>query len=102
MTATTPETKVKAKIDAILKPYRQSGHLWYNKTAGSMFGTNGAPDYLGCYLGHMFAIEAKAGKGKTTALQDAQIECLRQAGATVFVINETNLHVIEAYLRDYS
>ncbi len=112
MSANTPEGKVKKKIDAILKPYKASGQLWYTKTAGSMFGTNGVPDYVcnlrdgpyveGSYQSTFFTIEAKAGKGEPTALQEAQMEAIEKSGGFALVINEKNLDVLEAFLRAYS
>lgn len=119
MSATTPEGKVKAKIDAILKPYKTSGRLWYTKTAGSMFGKNGVPDYVCSLLvprstDYMiyepknpnetvfFTIEAKAGKGKPSDLQDACMREIERAGGICLVINEKNLDVLEAWLYAYS
>ena len=116
MSASTPEGKVKAKIDAILKPYKASGRLWYTKTAGSMFGSNGVPDYVCCLLAPrstdymiyepqnpnetvFFTIEAKAGSGKPSALQEGQMAMIQRAGGTTLVINEKNLDVLEAWLR---
>lgn len=111
MSATTPEGKVKAKIDAILKPYKTSGRLWYTKTAGSMFGKNGVPDYV-CNLrdesaiidpgSYFFTIEAKAGKGEPSDLQIAQMKDIERSGGTALVINEKNLDVLEAWLRAHS
>jgi hypothetical protein len=111
MSASTPEGKVKAKIDAILKPYKASGRLWYTKTAGSMFGTNGVPDYV-CNLrdesafidpgSYFFTIESKAGKGKPSDLQTAQMEAIEKSGGICLVINEKNLDVLEAWLRAHS
>ena len=118
MSATTPEGKVKAKIDAILKPYKASGRLWYTKTAGSMFGKNGVPDYVCCIrtmqpivttegfwspiVGLAFTIEAKAGAGKPSALQEAQMAAIKKAGGITLIINEKNLDVLEAWLRAHS
>ena len=120
MSATTPEGKVKAKIDAILKPYKASGRLWYTKTAGSMFGKNGVPDYV-CHLlavrmpprsqeenefpsyaRTFFTIEAKAGKGKASDLQEAQMKDIRAAGGVTLVINETNLQELQEFLSAHS
>jgi len=103
MSATTPEGKVKAKIDAILKPYKASGRLWYTKTAGSMFGKNGVPDYIGCCMTYwkerlFFAIEAKAGKGKPSDLQEACMRDIEKAGGICLVINETNLQELQDFL----
>ena len=43
-------------------------------------------------------IEAKAGKGTTTALQDKNIGDIRESGGIAVVINETNLHELEYLL----
>ena len=113
MSATTPEAKVKAKIDAILKPYKSSGRLWYTKTAGSMFGKNGVPDYVCClrsshlnsrggFEHRFFTIEAKAGKGKASDLQEAQMKDIRAAGGVTLVINETNLQELQDFLSAHS
>jgi hypothetical protein len=120
MSANTPEGKVKAKIDAILKPYKTSGRLWYTKMAGSMFGKNGVPDYV-CNLRldtfnageafsdstelrtHIFfTIEAKAGAGKPSDLQLGQMKDIERSGGICFVINEKNLDILEAWLRAHS
>ena len=113
MSANTPEGKVKKKIDAILKPYKASGQLWYTKTAGSMFGTNGVPDYVCCIRNNrlterggfehrFFTIEAKAGAGKPTALQNAQMDDIERAGGVCLVINETNLEELKDFLSAHS
>ena len=113
MSTSTPEGKVKAKIDAILKPYKVSGRLWYTKTAGSMFGKNGVPDYVCCLREdwpdyrrpistHFFTIEAKAGKGKASDLQEAQMKDIRAAGGVTLVINETNLQELQDFLSAHS
>jgi ABC-type lipoprotein export system ATPase subunit len=47
---------------------------------------------------HFLAIEAKAGKGKTTALQDAHIERIQKAGGTAVIINEQNIDTLPALL----
>lgn len=85
--AATPEVKVKKQIRAILDAHG----VYYAMPIGSGFGNSGVPDFLCCVNGHFLAIEAKAGKGKTTALQDAHIEKIRGCGGTALVINETNM-----------
>ena len=52
----TPEGKVKARIDRLLKSYGDDLYLF--KPVQSGFGTR-TLDYLGCILGGFFAIEAK-------------------------------------------
>lgn len=85
--AATPEVKVKKQIRAILDAYG----VYYAMPIGTGYGNSGVPDFLCCVNGHFLAIEAKAGKGKTTALQDAHIEKIRGCGGTALVINETNM-----------
>jgi hypothetical protein len=48
--------------------------------------------------GHFLAIEAKAGKGKTTALQDKHLAQIGAQGGTALVINETNLEDLDNLL----
>ena len=55
------------------------------------FGRAGIPDIVGCLNGRFFAIECKAGKGTTTALQDREISRINDAGGTAIVVNENNL-----------
>jgi hypothetical protein len=42
--------------------------------------------------GQFLAIEAKAGKGTTTALQDKHLRTIRECGGMALVINESNLN----------
>jgi Holliday junction resolvase len=55
------------------------------------FGRAGIPDIVGCMDGHFIAIECKAGKGTTTALQDRELNAVLNAGGTVFIAREHNL-----------
>ena len=88
--ATTPEAKVKAKIKAILKAH----NIYYAMPIGTGLGNSGVPDFLVCYGGHFLGIEAKAGKGKTTALQDMHLSKIAIAGGIAEVVNEENMHDI--------
>ena len=53
---------------------------------------------MGCYLGRFFAIECKAGKGKTTALQEKNIDRIRESEGRVMVVNEDNLDDVQVML----
>jgi Holliday junction resolvase len=55
------------------------------------FGRAGIPDIICCFQGKFIAIECKAGKGKTTALQDRELNAIRAAGGMAMVVNEDNL-----------
>jgi hypothetical protein len=83
----TPEAKVKAKVRAILKELG----AYYTMPVTGGFGTSGAPDFLVCLDGRFVGIECKAGKGKTTALQEKNLEDIAKAGGLALVINEINL-----------
>jgi pantoate kinase len=92
--ATTPEAKVKAKIKAILKAH----NVYYAMPMGTGYGNSGVPDFLCCMHGYFIAIEAKAGKGTTTALQEKNLQSIRESGGVALVINETNLADIEMHI----
>ncbi len=84
----TPEGKVKDKVVKILKQY---GVYYFFPVTGG-FGMSGVPDIICCHNGRFIAIECKAGKNKTTALQDAHLARIRAAGGVAVVINEENVN----------
>jgi len=90
----TPEAKVKKKVVDVLKTY--GAYYFYPVTGG--FGRSGVPDIVVCHLGFFIAIECKAGNNKPTALQEAQMAQIRNAGGTTLVINEDNIHLIKLLL----
>ena len=92
--AATPESKVKAKIHAILKAH---GAYAVNYIGG-ISANNGTPDILACHNGRFIGIEAKAGKNKPTDLQTLNLKRIADAGGLALVINETNLDQLEFYL----
>ena len=87
----TPEVKVKKKIRKILD---EMG-AYYAMPIGTGYGNSGVPDFLVCVNGKFVGIEAKAGKGKTTALQEAHLSRIRGAGGTAVVINEDNIQTMK-------
>ena len=93
--AQTPEAKVKAKIKAILKTHG----VYYAMPIGTGLGNSGVPDFLCCVHGFFVAIEAKAGKGKTTALQDKNIKQIIASGGLAIVVNEDNIEELEFLLK---
>ena len=82
----TPEGKVKAKVKKILDVYE----VYYFCPATGGYGRSGIPDFVCCYKGKFIAIECKAGKGKTTALQDREIASIKDRGGIALVVNEDN------------
>ena len=86
---TTPEGKIKVKLDKMLKSYGN------NPQAGA-FGRAGIPDKILCVNGHFIGVECKADRNKKpTALQLQCMEKIEQAGGVCFVVydNETINHV---------
>lgn len=90
----TPEGKVKTKVRAEL--IKRNVYHFMPATGG--YGRSGIPDIVGCHRGYFFAIETKAGAGKTTALQERELQQIRDAGGVAFVINETNVGDIVEWL----
>jgi len=93
--AMTPEKKVKQRAVAQLKA--MGAYYFYPATGG--YGSSGVPDIVCCYQGRFIGIECKAGKGKTTALQDKNLHEIRTAGGTALVVNEENVDEITDLLR---
>lgn len=80
----TPEGRVKEVVKKLLDKLG----VWYFMPAANGYGRAGIPDFICCVNGHFLAIECKAGKGKTTALQDRELRLIKQAGGTALVIWE--------------
>ena len=94
--AATPESKVKAEIKKILK----DNGVYYAMPMGTGYGNSGVPDFLCCVNGKFLAIEAKAGKGQTTALQKKHIADIESAGGDAWVVREDNIVHLEAYIKE--
>jgi len=77
----TPEGKVKAQVKKML----DAEGVYYFLPVSNGMGRHGIPDIIGCVNGRFLAIECKAANGKTTALQDREIERIASAGGTAVV-----------------
>ena len=93
--AQTPEKKVKDKVVKLLKQYG----VYYFFPATHGFGRSGVPDVVCCFNSIFIGIECKAGTNKPTALQEKELADIRKAGGVTFVINETNLTMLDNYLK---
>ena len=93
--AKTPEAKVKAKVNGILKSHK--AYFFYPFSGG--FGTSGIPDIVGCVNGKFFGIECKANGGKPTALQLHNLNLIQLCGGKAIVVDETNLHAVEELMQ---
>lgn len=92
----TPEAKVKQRIKDILKELE----CYSFSPIGGAYSSRGVPDIIGCLNGVFFGIEAKAGKGKTTALQDRELQRIKDAGGIALVVNEENLDSLKMTLQE--
>ena len=92
----TPESKVKAKVKAVLKAYG----VYYCMPLGTVWGKSGVPDIIACPNGHFLGIETKAGRGKCTKLQEIEHSKIHSSGGTVLVIRETNIDTVAQVLEE--
>jgi len=93
--AETPEWKVKKAVRLMLD---KLGAYHFMPPANG-FGRAGIPDIIACIDGHFIAIECKAGKGQTTALQDRELNAILNAGGTTYIARENNLDELQQLLR---
>ena len=94
--AQTPEAKVKAHIHAALK----AAGAYAVNYIGGQYANNGTPDILACLDGRFIGIEAKAGRGKPTALQVRSLRQIHEAGGLALCINENSLDYLKECLHD--
>ena len=93
--AQTPEAKVKAAVRKLLVEF----DIYYFSPAANGYGRAGIPDIICCFGGRFIAIECKAGKGVTTALQDRELAAISTAGGMTMVVNETNIQELKEKLQ---
>lgn len=84
--AQTPEGRIKARLDRLLKELG----VWYYSPQAGPFGSAGMPDRVAIVRGLFVGIECKADRSKKpTALQ---VKCMRDieaAGGKCFVVCDT-------------
>lgn len=95
---TTPEGKIKNKLDKMLKSYGKD--VWYFNPQAGIFGKSGIPDKILCVNGNFIGVECKADRTKKpTVLQLQCINKIRNAKGVCFVvyddetINQVRLHI---------
>jgi len=72
-------------IENKIKAYLRSKGAYCVKYHGNQFSQVGVPDLLVCYKGRFLGIEIKNETGKTSPLQDVNIEAIRKSGGISFV-----------------
>ena len=93
--ASTPEKKVKDKVVKLLKA--NEVYYFFPNTHG--FGRSGVPDIICCVRGKFLGIECKAGDNKPTALQEKEMQSIRDAGGKTLVVNENNISDVESIVK---
>jgi len=83
----TPEAKVKQQVRRTLDELQ----IYYFFPPANGYGRAGIPDVIGCVLGRFIAVECKAGKNTTTALQERELARIKEAGGFAFVADEHNI-----------
>ena len=81
----TPEGVVKRDIKAYLKTIDR---LWFFMPVPTGYGVRGLPDFVGCYRGRFFAIEAKSGTGTVSPWQHKMAENITMAGGVWLLVRD--------------
>lgn len=79
-----PEHKVKQIIKEQLTSLGEE--CWFYMPVAGPYAVAGIPDFIGCYRGMMFGIEAKAIGGRTTMWQERHLAGIKQAGGYAAVV----------------
>ena len=72
-------------IENKIKNYLKSKGAYYVKYFGNQFSQVGVPDILACYKGRFIGIEVKNETGKTSMLQDINLQQIKDAGGISLV-----------------
>tara|TARA_E500000305_G_scaffold104100_1_gene100124 strand:+ start:252 stop:551 length:300 start_codon:yes stop_codon:yes gene_type:complete len=94
--ATTPEGKIKNKLDKMLK-YEK---VWYYSPQAGPFGRAGVPDRVAILSGQFIGIECKADRSKKpTALQLKCMQEIEDAGGKCFVVcDDESIEQVREYI----
>ena len=91
----TPEGKVKKAVKKVLD---DCGAYYFFPVTGG-FGRSGVPDIICCIDGKFVALECKAGKNTTTALQDREIDLIRKNKGLALVVNEDTVDTLPEFIQ---
>lgn len=91
---TVSEKWVKAQVVKMLK--EAGAYYFYPVASGYM--SAGVPDIVVCYQSRFIGIECKAGKNKTSELQDRNLTAIKNNGGIAMVVNENNLDDVKEAL----
>lgn len=87
-------------VSQIVNWLEQQSHTWCFKVHGGAYQTKGVPDIVGCHKGQFFALEVKRPGGKTSKLQDWQMEQIIKAQGKTQVV--TSLTEVKEFINGFS
>lgn len=95
--ASTPEGRIKAKLDRMLK----AESVWYFSPQAGIYGVAGIPDRIAIVGGQFVGIECKAdGTKKPTATQLLRMRQIEDAGGKCFVVfDENTIEAVRLWIR---
>ena len=79
------EALVKRDIKAFLRALEG---CWFFMPVPTGYGVRGIPDFVGCYKGRFFAIEAKAKGGEPKPWQRLCMDAINAAGGMAFLADD--------------
>lgn len=99
MAATTPENKVKRKLDRMLK----AEAVWFFSPQSGPYGVSGIPDRILCLEGLFVGVECKADRTKKpTALQELRRDEIVNAGGKWFLVyDDATIGVVREFIASY-
>ena len=92
----TPEGIVKRDVKKVL----EAAGVWYFMPVSNGMGRHGIPDFICCVDGQFLAIETKAGKGQTTALQARELENIEAHGGIAVVVREYGIDALRTIINE--
>ena len=84
----TPEAKVKADLKRFLNALWPD--CWYFCPMTFGYGRSGVPDFIGCYKGKFFAVEAKAPGKESTPWQHREQAGIIAARGLCWVVDDVD------------
>ncbi|ETK27392.1 VRR-NUC domain-containing protein [Paenibacillus larvae subsp. larvae DSM 25719] len=74
--------------------------IWYVKVWGGGYQRAGIPDILCCAKGHFIAIELKSETGRTSKLQDYNLNRISESGGMTIVLRPSEFEAFKRFIRE--
>jgi hypothetical protein len=84
--------------EACKKLFKKYG-VYYYMPVPVAYSRTGVPDFLCCVRGHFVGVETKYGYNKPSPRQEIEMQEIRNADGTTFVVNEKNIEELGNYLK---